>query len=62
MSFRMIPLLACCLSLWSCAGNSADEWKDIDYSKVHRSRGDIDSGYVQPSVISCVDDDLYNCR
>jgi len=48
----------------ACARNSADDWEDIDYVKIagenyHREN---DTSYTAPSVIGCVDDDLYNCK
>lgn len=50
----------------ACAGaKKNDEWSNIDYSKVYRAAGqnrDIDTGYKAPSVLGCVDDDLYNCK
>lgn len=65
MFARFVPLF-CTITLAAsaCAGKK-DEWSDIDYSKVYRAAGerrDIDSGYKSPTVLGCVDDDLYNCR
>lgn len=65
------PVLTLWLSvaLLSGCGNGSsaaahNEWQNIDYSSVYRKAGqrENDSGYVQPSVVGCVDDDLYNCR
>lgn len=56
----MMVLFAC----GACAQKN-DEWSNIDYSKVYKAAGerrDIDSGYKAPSVIGCVDDDLFNCK
>ena len=49
----------------ACAQQKSDDWSNIDYSKVYKAAGerrDIDSGYKAPSVIGCVDDDLFNCK
>jgi hypothetical protein len=66
MSVRSLLFqLLCVMALTQCGsgGGRASQWQDIDYSKVYRARsGDNDSGYVAPSVINCVDDDLYNCN
>jgi len=66
MLARAVPVLfAVTLTCSACAGGKRDEWADIDYSKVYKAAGqsrDVDSGYKQPSVIGCVDDDLFNCR
>lgn len=48
------PLLAACAKKQS-------PW-DGSYSRVYQRARENDSGYVQPSVVSCVDDDLFNCR
>lgn len=46
-----------------CASRATKEWDDIDYSKVRgRDRYENDSNYTQPTVLSCTDDDLYNCN
>ena len=57
-------LIAVFIACSACAAKK-DDWANIDYSKVYRAAGErqIDSGYrPSTSVISCVDDDLYNCR
>jgi hypothetical protein len=48
----------------ACAGAPRNKDWDIDYSSVYRAyeNREYDSGYKQPSVISCVDDDRYNCN
>ena len=48
----------------SGGAHATNEWQNIDYSSVYRKAGqrENDSSYTQPSVIGCVDDDLYNCR
>lgn len=59
--FSLLLLLACA----ACAPQRNDDWSGIDYSKVYKAAGerrDVDSGYKAPSVIGCVDDDLYNCK
>lgn len=46
-----------------CAGSSKKDWDDIDYSKVRdRDKYENDNNYTQPTVLSCTDDDLYNCN
>lgn len=46
-----------------CAGRSSREWDGIDYSKVRdRDKYENDDNYTQPSVISCTNDDLFNCN
>jgi hypothetical protein len=60
---RVAPLLLIFM-LAACANyKQQKEWDDIDYSKV-RGRGayENDNNYVIPSVLSCIDDDLYNCN
>ena len=50
--------------LFTGCGNSApasNPWEDIDYSKVHQPTTENDPAYTAPSVVGCVDDDLYNC-
>ena len=49
----------------ACAQKGGDDWSNIDYSKVYRAAGerrDNDARYKSPSVLGCVDDDLFNCR
>ncbi len=56
-----VLVLSCMLS--GCAGKSAKDWDGIDYSKVRdRDKYENDNNYTQPSVISCTDDDLFNCN
>jgi len=67
MFARTVPVLfaiTISISCSACAGSKKDEWSNMDYSKVYKAAGqrDIDTGYKAPSVIGCVDDDLYNCK
>ena len=65
MISRLVLIVILALPLAACSRNGADEWEDIDYAKIARDnyRRENDSAYVPPpSVIGCVDDDLYNCR
>ena len=65
MNQRYAMLVLTALVLFACERNGKNEWEDIDYSKIAREnyRRENDSAYVPPpSVIGCVDDDLYNCR
>ena len=53
------------LVLTGCQRNGQDEWEDIDYGRIAREnyRRENDNAYIPPpTVIGCVDDDLYNCR
>lgn len=50
------------LLLTACSSNRQAGWNDIDYSRVHATGRENDSAYTQPSVLNCVDDDLYNCN
>lgn len=55
-------ILVMLLALSGCAGEASNkQWDDIDYSKVHKPATENDPAYTAPSVIGCVDDDLYNC-
>lgn len=60
MNYRVILATLSLLLLASC-GSRGGGWGDVDYSRV-RGGGDNDSGYSLPSVISCVDDDLFFCK
>ena len=66
MSSRTLPIMvAVSLACTACTGgNRSNEWEDIDYSKVYNRAGqrDIDADYKKPSIVGCVDDDLFNCR
>lgn len=66
MSTRILPLMvAVAFSCSACAKAKNDEWSNIDYSKVYKAAGenrDVDAGYRQPSVVGCVNDDLYFCK
>ena len=59
--FNIAFLALICLS--ACAQNGKNEWENLDYSRIAREnhQRENDSGYVQPTVQGCVDDDLYNC-
>ena len=51
--------------LAGCGGKtSRSQWEDIDYTPVYRAYEghQNDTRYTQPSIIGCVDDDLYNCK
>ncbi len=50
----------CIFALSACVKRSA--WDAPDYSRVYDRAREYDSGYSKPSILSCVDDDLYNCR
>lgn len=53
-----------CVGLAACGGSKRSNQWDIDYSSVYKAYGnrEIDNSYKAPSVIGCVDDDLYNCQ
>ena len=54
--FLTLLLLAACAS-------QHNAFQDIDYTHVYEryQQRENDPGYTPPSVIGCVDDDLYNC-
>ena len=59
-----ISLMTLCV-LAGCGGKtSRSQWEDIDYTPVYRAYEghQNDTRYTQPSIIGCVDDDLYNCK
>ncbi len=58
-TFLLTILFACN----ACAAKK-DDWSNIDYSSVYRAaeQREIDARYRQPSVVGCVNDDLYLCR
>jgi hypothetical protein len=65
MITRALPIfLSVFLACSACAESRKSEWRDIDYSNVYRSAGQrqIDNNYQQPSVVGCVNDDLYLCK
>jgi len=64
MVYRLAAMLFIVLIIAGCADQKRKaQWNDIDYSKVRdRTARDNDNNYTQPSVISCVDDDLINCK
>lgn len=47
----------------ACAPQKND-WADVDYSGVYKAAAErqIDNNYKAPTVVGCVDDDLYNCK
>jgi hypothetical protein len=52
------------VTMAACSGSRNSQWDNLDYAAIaraHQAR-ENDSGYRQPSIVSCVDDDLYNCR
>ena len=62
MTFQLAMSMAIsAFILFACERTGKNEWEDLDYSKIHRYR-ENDAGYTAPSVLNCVDDDLYNCR
>lgn len=62
--FRLITAFATLFVLTNCADSrQKDQWNNIDYSKVrNRDTYENDRNYKLPSVVSCTDDDLYNCK
>ena len=63
MKIRLcIILLTACLA--ACQPSRRSEWDSIDYTKVYKRSGsrDNDSSYRSGTVVSCMDDDLYNCH
>lgn len=66
MFARIISLIfAVNVTCSACASSGGDQWSDLDYSNVYRAAGegrDIDSTYRQPTVVGCVNDDLYLCK
>lgn len=65
MFARVLPVFfAMLITCNACASGKKDDWSNIDYSNVYKAAGerDVDTGYRPPSVIGCVNDDLYNCR
>jgi hypothetical protein len=55
-------MLSLCL-LAACASKRS-QWDSVDYTPVYKAYEgrENDPAYKQPSVIGCVDDDLYNCK
>ncbi len=57
------PIAAAALLLLAgCAPSRHSEWDDIDYSRVYQRARENDPSYTAPTVVGCVDDDLYNCN
>ena len=62
---KTYPVLLLALMLTAaCEKVGKNEWSEIDYSRVARDNYNRqnDGNYVPPSVLGCVDDDLYNCN
>lgn len=59
--FSLMTALAAVAALPGCGSRGHGAWDSPDYSRVYQRVKDNDSGYIAPSVINCVDDDLYNC-
>lgn len=65
MPNRTTPIvLSVLFACTACGPGKQDAWANIDYSKVYKaaSQRSIDDTYRQPSVVGCVNDDLYMCR
>lgn len=64
MKALKILLMCGALCLTACEKVGKNEWSDIDYARIAREnyQRQNDSYYTPPSVLGCVDDDLYNCR
>ena len=60
----MVIWLVALFMVSSCTGTQQKkEWDGIDYSKVRdRDKYENDSNYTQPTVLSCTNDDLFNCN
>jgi len=62
---RKIMVIVAVLTLSGCAKTDNNEWQDIDYGRIAREnyQRENDNTYVPPPTVeSCTDDDLYNCR
>lgn len=64
MNHSKTTLLAVCVLIACSGGGRHKEWEDLDYSRVYKHYGERenDPGYTQPSILNCVNDDLYNCN
>lgn len=64
MFYRVFATIFIVFIVSGCAAQKRQQqWGDIDYSKVrNREARENDNNYTPPSVVSCVDDDLYNCK
>jgi hypothetical protein len=51
------------LLITACSGGNKNEWDKLDYSNVYRkaAQRDNDTRYSAPTVVGCLDEDLYNC-
>lgn len=36
--------------------------RDLDYSRIKQAVHENDSSYSMPTIVGCIDDDLYNCN
>ena len=57
----IFSVLAVLCTTGGCAKRRSS-WDSPDYSRVYQRARENDSGYTAPSVLNCVDDDLYNCN
>jgi len=65
MSRLAVPTVMSIILFSACAPNNGDVWEDIDYAKIAHDNyvSENDVTYIAPpSVVGCVDDDLYNCK
>jgi len=62
-SGQMYTVLLALVVISACAPHQS-AWDTIDYSRLARENQarENDPNYVQPSVVGCADDDLYNCK
>lgn len=60
--FLLLLVLTTTLVSTSGCAIVSDDWNDIDYSRVRGGSYESDSYYTMPSVIGCIDDDLFNCN
>jgi hypothetical protein len=45
-----------------CMMSPHDAIQSLDYSRIKAAAHENDTNYTPPSVVGCVDDDLYNCN
>ena len=65
MMERFALTMVALITVSACERVGKNEWEDLDYSRVssqYRNRENDSSYTPPPSVIGCVDDDLYNCN
>ena len=58
---HIVSLVAVLCITDGCAKRKS-EWDSPDYSRVYQRARENDSAYKVPSVVNCVNDDLYNCN